>query len=55
MGPAWAEVLNRRRGSRTRHAAEKWKQQRHTPIEEKESLRWLNGRREARDDSSGNA
>ena len=36
------------RASRMRRAAEKQRQRKQTPIEEKESLRWLTGLREAR-------
>jgi hypothetical protein len=47
LGTVWAEVLNR---SEVSHAskAEKFRKQQHTPIEEKESMRWLDGLRQAR-------
>jgi Transposase DNA-binding/Transposase Tn5 dimerisation domain len=49
LGTAWAEVLNRTEGVSHATAAEKRQQRRQTPIEEKESLRWLTGLREARE------
>ena len=48
LGTAWAEVLNRTDGVSHAPAAEKQHQRKHTPIEEKESMRWLTGLREAR-------
>jgi hypothetical protein len=47
LGTIWAEVGNRTEVS---HApeAEKFHRRQHTPIEEKESMRWLTGLREAR-------
>ncbi len=52
LGTAWAEILNRTgRGVSQMSAAEKQeyrKQRRRLPIEEKESMRWLTGLRQAR-------
>jgi hypothetical protein len=48
LGTAWAEVLNRTDGVSHDTAAEKSRQRKQKPIEEKESLRWLTGLREAR-------
>ena len=49
LGTAWAEVLNRTEGVSHATAAEKREQRKQTPIEEKESFRWLTGLREARE------
>jgi hypothetical protein len=49
LGTAWAEVLNRPEGVSHASAAEKARHRKHTPIEEKESLRWLTGLRQARE------
>ncbi len=48
LGTAWAEILNRNEGVSHAPAAEKRSERKRTPIEEKESLRWLTGLREAR-------
>jgi transposase-like protein/transposase Tn5 family protein/DDE family transposase len=48
LGTAWAEVLNRTEGVSHASPAEKGRARKHTPIEEKESMRWLTGVREAR-------
>lgn len=49
LGTVWAEILNRTDG--VSHAAQAVKDhtKKHTPIEAKESLRWLTGLRKARD------
>ncbi len=49
LGTAWAEILNRTDGVSHASAAEKDYKRKHTPIEEKESLRWLTGLRQARE------
>jgi Transposase Tn5 dimerisation domain/Transposase DDE domain len=48
LGTVWAEVLNRTEDASQASAAEKEHERKHTPIEEKESRRWLTGLREAR-------
>jgi hypothetical protein len=48
LGTVWAEVLNRTEGVSHASPAEKHDERKHTPIEEKESMRWLTGLREAR-------
>jgi Transposase DNA-binding/Transposase Tn5 dimerisation domain len=48
LGTAWAEILNRTEGVSHAPAAEKRAQRKQLPIEEKESLRWLTGLRQAR-------
>jgi len=48
LGTVWAEILNRTEGVSHASKAEKERAKKHTPIEEKESLRWLTGLREAR-------
>ncbi len=48
LGAAWAEELNRTDGVSHESAAKKSRDRKHKPIEEKESLRWLTGLREAR-------
>ena len=48
LGTVWAEVLNRTEGVSHASAADKNHQRHHTPIEEKESIRWLRGLRQAR-------
>ena len=48
LGTVWAEVLNRTEGVSQASAAEKQQQRKHTPLEEKESMRWLTGLQEAR-------
>jgi hypothetical protein len=49
LGTVRAEVLNRTEGVSQASAAEKSQQRKQTPIEEKESFRWLTGLREARE------
>ena len=48
LGSVWAEVWNRTEGVSHAPAATKQRQRKQTPIEEKESLRWLTGLRQAR-------
>jgi hypothetical protein len=48
LGAVWAEVLNRSDGVSHATAAAKGYKNKHTPIEEKETLRWLTGLRQAR-------
>ena len=48
LGTVWAEIVNRTEGVSHASAAEKAYQNKHTPIEEKESRRWLTGMRQAR-------
>lgn len=48
LGTVWAEILNRTDGVSHAAAAVKDYEKKHTPIEEKESLRWLTGLRQAR-------
>ena len=48
LGTAWAEVLNRTEGVSHEASEEKSRKRKQKPIEEKESLRWLSGLREAR-------
>jgi hypothetical protein len=48
LGTAWVEVLNRTEGVSHETPAEKRERRRATPIEEKESLRWLTGLRTTR-------
>jgi hypothetical protein len=48
LGTVWAEILNRTGGVSHASAPEKRHQRQCTPIEEKESMRWLNGLRQAR-------
>jgi Transposase DNA-binding/Transposase Tn5 dimerisation domain len=48
LGTVGAEILNRTEGVSHASAAEKRKQRKELPIEEKESLRWLTGLRQAR-------
>ena len=48
LGTVWAEIINRTEGVSHASAAEKAYQNKHTPIEEKESRRWLTGMRQAR-------
>jgi hypothetical protein len=47
LGTVWAEILNRTEGVSHAPAAEKREQRRLAPIEEKESMRWLTGLRQA--------
>ena len=48
LGTVWAEVLNRTQGVSHASAAQKRAKRKQLPIEEKESLRWLTGLRQAR-------
>lgn len=48
LGAVWATIINRTDGLSHASAAEKNRQRKHTPIEEKESMRWLTGLRKAR-------
>jgi hypothetical protein len=48
LGTVWAEIINRTEGVPHASAARKAYRNKHTPIEEKESRRWLTGMREAR-------
>jgi hypothetical protein len=47
LGTVWAEILNRTEGVSHATTAVKDYQKKHTPIEEKESLRWITGLRQA--------
>lgn len=47
LGTVWAEILNRTEGVSHATAAEKSQQRKHTPLEEKETMRWLTGLRQA--------
>ncbi len=47
LGTVWAEILNRTGGVSHAPARQKEHGKKHTPIEEKESLRWLTGLRQA--------
>ena len=49
LGTVWAEIVNRTAGVSHASPAEKRAQSKALPIEEKESLRWLSGLRQARD------
>lgn len=48
LGTVWAQILNRIEGVSQVSATQKSHQRKQTPIEEKESLRWLTGLRQAR-------
>jgi hypothetical protein len=48
LGTVWAEIVNRTDGISQASAEDKQRQRKHTPIEEKESMRWLTGLRQAR-------
>ena len=48
LGTVWADVVNRTEGVSQASAAEKQHRRKHTPIEAKESMRWLTGLRQAR-------
>jgi len=48
LGTLWAEVLNRTEGVSKASASEKSYERKHTPLEEKETMRWLTGLRAAR-------
>ena len=49
LGTLWAQIINRTEGVSHASQAEKDHDKKHTPIEAKESLRWLTGLRQARD------
>jgi Transposase DNA-binding/Transposase Tn5 dimerisation domain len=49
LGTVWAEILNRTDGVSHASAAKKHRERHQTPIEEKESMRWLTGLRKARE------
>ena len=49
LGTVWAEILNRTNGVSHASAPEKRHERQSTPIEEKESIRWLSGLRKARE------
>jgi hypothetical protein len=49
LGTVWAEIVNRTDGVSHAPKAEKERGKKHTPIEAKESLRWLTGLRQARE------
>src|SRR5947209_6932916 len=49
LGTVWAEILNRTDGVSHASEPEKLKKRQHTSIEEKESMRWLTGLRQARE------
>jgi hypothetical protein len=48
LGTVWAEPINRTEGVSHAPPAEKKRQRKQTPIEDKESIRWVTGLREAR-------
>ena len=48
LGTVWAEILNRTEGVSHAPTTEKHHKNKHTPIEAKESMRWLTGLRKAR-------
>ena len=48
LGTAWAEIINRTDGVSSTQGTDKEYERKHTPIEEKESMRWLEGLRAAR-------
>ncbi len=48
LGTVWAEILNRTEGVSHASAADKRARRKQLPIEEKESVRWLTGLRQAR-------
>jgi hypothetical protein len=48
LGTVWAEIVNRTEGVSHASVAEKRDRRKQVPIEEKESLRWLTGLRQAR-------
>ena len=49
LGTAWAQVVNRLDGVSRDPVAQKQKRRKAKPIEDKESMRWLTGLRQARD------
>jgi hypothetical protein len=48
LGTAWAEIVNRTEGVSHASPAEKRQERKEKPIEDKESMRWLTGLRQAR-------
>lgn len=48
LGTAWAETINRTEGVSHAPVAEKQRQRKHTPFEDKESVRWLTALQKAR-------
>lgn len=48
LGTLWSDIVNRVEGVSHAPATRKARQRKHRPIEEKESLRWLSGLRQAR-------
>jgi hypothetical protein len=48
LGTVWAQIVNRTDGVSHENPAQKQCARKHTPIEEKESMRWLCGLRQAR-------
>jgi len=51
LGTLWAEIINRTDGVSHAAAAEKERERKQTPIEGKESRRWLDGLRRAREEA----
>jgi len=49
LGTVWAQILNRTEGVSHAAASEKQRKRKQAPIEEKESMRWLDGLRQARE------
>jgi hypothetical protein len=49
LGTVWAQCINRTEGVSHAPKEKKEQERKHTPIEQKESMRWLNGQRQARD------
>jgi hypothetical protein len=49
LGTVWAEIINRTEGVSHASPEEKRKKRKETPIEDKESMRWLSGLRQARE------
>jgi hypothetical protein len=49
LGTVWAQILNRTEDAPQSTKAQKEHDRKHTPIEDKESMRWLSGLRAARD------
>ena len=49
LGTAWVEIMNRTEGVSHGSPAEKRQERKEKPIEDKESMRWLTGLRQARE------
>jgi hypothetical protein len=49
LGTVWAQCINRTQGVSHEPKENKEHERKHTPIEQKESMRWLSGQRQARD------